>query len=70
MVAAAQWNIRETPEADIEDQQIWGIKFGGEYFSLYYLDLSRDFQVSLKHGRSPPQTTCKVISPSFFNKTN
>jgi hypothetical protein len=40
MIAAAQWNIRDLPEAAIEEQQIWGIKFGGEYFSLYYLVLS------------------------------
>jgi hypothetical protein len=60
MVAAAQWNIRTTMEADVAEQRIWGIKCGGESFYLYYLVLSRDFQLALKHGQSPPQVTCKV----------
>ncbi len=61
MVAAAQWNIQTTAEADVAEQSIWGIKCGGESFYLYYLVLSRDFQLSLKHGQSPPQATCKVF---------
>eukprot|EP01127_Copromyxa_protea_P023332 TRINITY_DN870_c0_g1_i10.p1 TRINITY_DN870_c0_g1~~TRINITY_DN870_c0_g1_i10.p1 ORF type:complete len:249 (-),score=21.28 TRINITY_DN870_c0_g1_i10:65-811(-) len=69
MVAAAQWNIRTTPEVDVAEQRIWGIKCSGESFYLYYLVLSREFQLSLKLGRSPPQAVCKIYPcmPLSFN---
>jgi hypothetical protein len=62
MVAAAQWNIKDTPDSKVKEQEIWGIKGGaGKEFQLYYLVLSSEFLVSLRSGRkSHPQATCKV----------
>lgn len=60
MVTAAQWNIRDLPEADVVEQTVWGIRLGAEDFRLYYLVLSRNYLLQLKHGISPPQATCKV----------
>lgn len=57
-------------EVDIKDQEIWGIKCGGEDFQLYYLLLSRDFQLSLKRGRTPPPAICKVFQLPFLTKSD
>jgi hypothetical protein len=41
VVAAVQWNIKDTPDSEVKEQEIWGIKGGaGKEFQLYYLVLS------------------------------